>query len=209
MPQKTATRKYRSSVRQQQAGATRAAIANAARKLIFSKGYEAAKIDVIAREAGVAAQTVYAVFGSKQGILTELLEQDSFGPEYQDLIRQVHATSDPETKLRFPARIARQIHDAQSSTFDRFRGAGVVAPDLASLEKERECRRYEAQKGIVEFLQQTGRLRTGLTITAARDILWVLTGREVYRMLVRERGWTSQAYENWLAEMLVSSLLKK
>jgi AcrR family transcriptional regulator len=194
-------------MRQQQAGQTRLAIARAARKLIFSKGYEAATIDAIAREAGVAAQTVYAVFGSKRGILTELQDQDSFGPDYQELIRQVEATTDPEVKVRFPARFARQIHDAQSTTFDRFRGAGVVAPDLASLEKERECRRYEAQKHLIEFLHQAGRLRKGLTVERARDILWALTGRELYRMLVRERGWTSQAYETWLAETLAASLI--
>ncbi len=202
-------RKYRSTVRQQQAEATRAAIARAARKLIFSKGYEAAKMDAIAREAGVAAQTVYAVFGSKQAILAELLDQDSFGPDYQELIRQVQAATEPEIKVRFPARIARQIYDAQSSTFDRFRGAGVVAPDLAALENERECTRYEAQKQIIDFLQRAGRLRIGLTGTAARDILWTLTSRDIYRRFVRERGWTSQAYEDWLADMLVAALLEK
>ncbi len=209
MLKKTTPRKYHSSMRQQQAESTRAAIAAAARKLIFSKGYEAAKIDAIAREAGVAAQTVYAVFGSKQGILTELLDQDSFGPAYKDLIQQVHATNDPVAKLKFPARIARQIHDAQSTTFDRFRGAGVVAPDLAALEKEREYLRYDGQKVIILFLEQTGRLRAGLTVAAARDILWMYTSREVYRLLVRERGWTSQAYEDWVTEALAAALLKK
>lgn len=202
-------RKYHSAMRQQQADETRAAIARAARKLIFSKGYEAAKIDAIAREAGVAAQTVYAVFGSKQGILAELLDQDSFGPDYQELIRQVELTTDPAVKVRFPARFARQIYDAQSSTFDRFRGAGVVAPDLAALEKERECLRYEAQKHLVEFLKDSGRLRKNLTLATARDVLWTLTGRELYRMLVRERGWSSQAYETWLADTLAAALLEK
>ena len=202
-------RKYHSTVRQQQADQTRLAIAKAARKLIFSKGYEAATIDAIAREAGVAAQTVYAVFGSKRGILTELLDQDSFGPDYQELLRQVQATNDPEVKVRFPARFVRQIYDAQSTTFDRFRGAGVVAPDLASLEKDRECRRYEAQKHLIEFLHHAGRLRKDLTVDRARDVLWALTGRELYRMLVRERGWKSQDYETWLAETIATALIGK
>jgi AcrR family transcriptional regulator len=207
MPKKTA-RKYQSSVRKQQAEATRAAIVRAARKLIFSKGYEAAAIDTIARGAGVSAQTVYAVFGSKRAILAEILDQDSFGPDYQELRRQFHATSDPEEKLRFPARIARKIHDAQNATFDRFKGAGVVAPDLAALQSERECTRYEAQKAVIAFLQESGRLRPGLSETAARDILWALTSREVYRMLVVERRWTSQAYEDWLADILRAALLE-
>ena len=105
---KSSSRKYQSSVRRQQALATRHAIAAAARKLIFSRGYEAAKIEAIAREAGVATQTVYAVFGSKQGILAELLDQDSFGPDYQQLIRQVQETTNPEEKLQLEAALARR-----------------------------------------------------------------------------------------------------
>jgi hypothetical protein len=35
----------------------------------------------------------------------------------------------------------------------------------------------------------------------------MFTGRDVYRMLVRERGWSSQKYQDWLADTLVRSLL--
>jgi AcrR family transcriptional regulator len=205
--QKKAVRKYHSTMRQEQAQETRAAIVRAARKLIFSRGYEAARMDAIAREAGVAAQTVYAVFGSKRAILAAILDEDSFGPDYQELRRQYQLVTDPAEKVRFPAKIARRIYDAQSATLDRFKGAGVVAPDLAALQSERECLRYEAQKMVIAFLQESGRLRPSLTETAARDILWTLTGRETYRMLVVERGWSSQAYEDWLAEMLSAALL--
>ena len=47
-------------------------------------------------------------------------------------------TSDPESRLRLAAPNARQIHDTQSATFDLMRGAGVVAPELAKLEQQRE-----------------------------------------------------------------------
>ncbi len=50
-------------------------------------------------------------------------------------------------------------------------------------------------------------LAKGLTLQKARDILWTLTGRDMYRMLVIERGWTSDEYEKWLAQILVKSLL--
>jgi hypothetical protein len=43
--------------------------------------------------------------------------------------------------------------------------------------------------------------------TTARDIFWMLTGRDIYRMLVRERGWSSKKYQEWLADTLVRSLL--
>jgi len=46
-----------------------------------------------------------------------------------------------------------------------------------------------------------------LTLTKARDILWTLTGRDIYRMLVMDRGWSSDEYEKWLKEVLIKSLL--
>jgi prophage antirepressor-like protein len=35
----------------------------------------------------------------------------------------------------------------------------------------------------------------------------MLTGRDVYRMLVRERGWSAGKYQHWVADALVQSLL--
>lgn len=42
----------------------------------------------------------------------------------------------------------------------------------------------------------------------SRDILWAFTGRDLYRLLVIERGWTSDAYEQSLARTLEKVLLK-
>src|SRR6266849_5599556 len=135
---------------------------------------------------------VYAIFRSKTGILTELLDQSTFGDEYEEAVRQAMSASDPETRLRLAARIARQIHEPLSAAFDLLRGAGVVAPELAKLERQRERLRYERQERMIISLRDAGRLRPGLNHRTARDIFWMLTGRDVYRMLVRERGWSPQ-----------------
>ena len=47
----------------------------------------------------------------------------------------------------------------------------------------------------------------GLTLSQVHDILWTLTGRDIYRMLVVERGWTSDEYEMRLEQLLIKSLL--
>jgi hypothetical protein len=83
----------------------------------------------------------------------------------------------------------------------------VVAPELAKLEQQRECLRYERQEKMIVSLRDAERLRADLDNTAARDIFWMLTSRDIYRMLVRERGWSSQQYPDWLADTLVRSLL--
>jgi len=200
-------RPYKSLVRKRQAGDTRRRIVDAARQLLRSAGYDGMTIEAIAQRAEVSAQSVYAIFRSKTGILTELLDQSTFGDEYEEAVRQAMSASDPETRLRLAARIARQIHEPLSATFDLLRGAGVVAPELAKLEQQREGLRYERQERMIISLRDAGRLREGLNCATSRDIFWMLTGRDVYRMLVRERRWPPQKYQDWLADTLVRCLL--
>ncbi len=200
-------RPYKSLVRQRQAGDTRQRIVDAARQLLQSAGYDGMTIEAIAQRAEVSAQSVYAVFRSKTGILTELLDQSTFGNEYEEAVRQALSARDPETRLRLAAGIARQIHEPLSAAFDLLRGAGVIAPDLARLEQQREDLRYERQERMIISLRDEGRLREGLNFATARDIFWMLTGRDVYRMLVRERRWPPQKYQDWLADTLVRCLL--
>lgn len=199
---------YKSPVRERQAADTHRRIVEATRQLLEKEGYAGMTIEAIARMAEVSAPSVYAIFKSKTGILTELLDQSTFGPEYEEAVRRALSAKDPERRLRLAAPIARQIHDAQSATFDLLRGAGVVAPELAKLEQQRECLRYERQERMIISLQDAGSLRLNLDYTTARDIFWMLTGRDIYRMFVRERGWSSQKYQDWLADTLVRSLLR-
>ncbi len=206
---KSARRAYKSLTRQRQAHETRGRIVEATRQLLAAEGYAGMTVEAVARRAEVSVQTVYAVFGSKTGILAELLNQTTFGADYENTVRQILEEKDPEQRLRGAARIARQIHDAQRAGFELLRGAGVVAPELARLEQERERIRYEREEAMILSLREAKRLRPGLSYRAARDILWTLTGSDVYRMLVRERAWSSQKYQDWLADTLVRSLLSQ
>lgn len=164
-------------------------------------------VEAIAERAEVSAQSVYAIFKSKAGILRELLDQVAFGPNYENAVRRALSESDPVVRLRLAAPIARGIHESQSATLDLLRGAGVVAPELAKLDREKECQRYERQEGTIALLRDSGKLRAGLDYTTARDIFWTLTGRDLYRMLVHERGWSPEKYQDWLADTLVHLLV--
>jgi hypothetical protein len=53
------------------------------------------------------------------------------------------------------------------------------------------------RRGIQAIEVQTG-LRAGLSLDEAVDIFDALAGTDVYRALVRERGWTPDHYELWL-----------
>ncbi|HEU5233025.1 MAG TPA: TetR/AcrR family transcriptional regulator [Terriglobales bacterium] len=203
----TGKRSYKSLLRERQADDTRSRIVEATRKLLEREGYAGMTIEAVARAAQVSAPTVYAIFKSKTGILIALLDQSMFGQDYEEMVRQALSAKDPEERLRLAAGVARQIRATQSASFDLLRGAGVVAPELAKLEQQRERLRYDGEKSMITSLRDSGELRAGLTFQTARDIFWMLTGGDVYRMLVSERGWSPQKYQDWLADTLVDSLL--
>lgn len=203
-PQK---RVYESPARQQQAEETRRRIAEAAKKLLEETGYTGMTIPTVAKAAGVAVPTVYAVFGSKKGIVSELLDQARFGDAYQALITEARKVTDPMRLLEFPPRFARRIYEAEIPVENLLHGAGMVAPELAAVEDERNCQRYDSQAMVIDALERAKLLRQGLTRDAARAVLWTLTSREIFRMLVRERGWSGDEYEAWLRGVIRKELV--
>lgn len=200
-------RVYESPARQRQADETRKRIADAARRLLEETGYAGMTIPAVAKAAGVAVPTVYAIFGSKKGIVSELLDAARFGEGFQALIAEARKVTDPMLLLEFPPRFARRIYEAEIPVENLLHGAGMVAPELAAVEDERNCQRYDSQLMVIDALERAKLLRPGLSRDVARAVLWTMTSREVFRMLVRERGWTGDEYEAWLRETLRRELV--
>lgn len=201
-------RRYSSPLREKKAGQTRNNIANAAEHLLVANGYSGMTVEAIAREAGVATQTVYAVFGSKRGIMTELLDRVIFVDRFHDLHERSINSADTQEGLRLTVSLVRQVYESEGAVYALLRGAGVLDPELARIECDREARRRDLQKQHVELLLTGKNLKPGLTMSEAQDIFWCLTSRDVYRMMVQERGWTGEAYENWMFGLLFAALLQ-
>ncbi len=200
-------RVYNSKTRDIQASQTRSSILKAAKKLFQNKGFDRVTIGMLAKEAGVSMPTIYAVFKSKRGVLQSLIDEALPAEQFTELVDGSMQEKSPQKRLSITAKLSRQIYDAERGLTDILRGASVVAPEFKELEQEREQRRYERQGEYVKKLMQDKALAKGLTLQKARDILWSLTARDIYRMLVIERAWTSDEYEKWLGKVLVESLL--
>lgn len=196
-------RAYSSEVREAQAEKTRSRILKAAKKLFLSLGFDSVTITKIAEAADVAAPTIYAIFKSKRGVLQALIDEALPEAQFLLLVERSMSEKTPKKRLQACAEMARQIYDAERGLMDLFREASVVASEFRELEEERENRRYDHQQEYVKSLP----LSKHLTLTQARDILWSLTGRDLYRLLVLERGWSSDAYEKWLGDTLINALL--
>ena len=150
----------------------------------------------------------YGMVTDAMQVLAELVDRAAFGPAYQALVGEVKELAEPVARLRLAARIARQVYDSERLEFDLLRKAGVVIPELAAIEHEKECGRYEGQASTITLLVQSGQLQPGLDEKEARDIFWTLTARDIYRMLVIERKWSSARYEKWLSDAIVSALVR-
>ncbi|MEI3477776.1 MAG: hypothetical protein V8Q84_00135 [Bilophila sp.] len=109
--------------------------------------------------------------------------------------------------LKLTAQLVLQVHESQSPVYDLLRGAGMLTPELARIQHDQRCRHRDDQEKHVRFLLRERRLKENITISMALDVFWCLTSRDVYQMLVPERGWSGETYTHWLYEMLVSSLL--
>lgn len=201
-------RVYNSEMRQAQAGQTRSRILDAAKLLFQSKGFEGVTIEQMAQAADVSAPTIYSLFQSKRGVLRALMDNALPVDQFEALVAAAKQEKSAKAHLAISAKIARQIYDAERAQMDIFRGAAILAPEFKEFEKERELRRYKRQEESVKMIVQEGALLKGLTLSKARDILWALTGRDMYRMFVVEQGWTSEEYETWLAQLLVKTLIE-
>jgi AcrR family transcriptional regulator len=201
------TRIYTSETRDAKALKTRLQILKAAKRLFQTKGFDRVTIEMLAKTAGVSMPTIYAVFKSKRGVLQSLIDDALPTQQFTALVDDSMSEQSPRKRLYITASLSRQIYDAEKGLMDILRGASVLDSEFKELEQEREQRRYERQGEYVKKLMQDKALVKGLTIQKARDILWSLTGRDMYRLLVIERAWSSDEYEKWLGEVLIESLL--
>jgi AcrR family transcriptional regulator len=201
-------RTYQSPTRAARAQQTRRAILDSARRLFADRGYAATTMPAIAVEAAVAVQTVYAVFGRKRNILFALLDQM---PVDADLaghqVRLAAASGDPRTQLREVVGLSARMFGGTSDVTELARTIGGADQDLADLWREGEQRRYDAQSGLVADWHARGLLRPELDASSGTDILWALSGPDTFRLMVRERGWATEDYRDWLAAVLERELL--
>ena len=196
-----------SAQRSEAAEATQARVLDAAKRLFSARGIDAVTIAEIAAAAEVAGSTVYALFASKAGILRALMEAVMFGAPFRSAQELLAGVADPVRRIALSASVARAIYESESRELALLRGASSFSPDLRQLEGDFEQLRLEMQGERIELLFARSMARAGLELAEARRILWMLTSRDVYRMLVEDGGWSPDQYQTWLARTLVEALV--
>ena len=194
------------TLRAERAEVTRRRIVAAARGLFARDGYGATTLRGIATEAGVAVQTVYAVYGSKAGILAALLDSAVRQPEAESAYRDAMTQRSAKRRLGLFARSIRLRWELAGDVVAIHRDASTADP---SLRPEVEAVGRTRRNGITALARSLEiRLKPGIDVAQAAAILDALTLPEVYAELVDVQGWTPDQFEAWLADSLGQQLLR-
>lgn len=201
-------RAYDSPRRREQAQATRRVVIDAARALFVERGYVATTMDAIAGRATVSPETVYAVFGTKRALLSELVDVSIAGDENaapilkQGWVQEMRDDPDPRRRLAILVRNGLAILERRAPVDEVVRGAAAADPDIAALWQRGKAQRYAGQRELLRVVVGKADLRAGIDLETAADVLFAIGSPEIYRLLVVDRGWSGSRFERWYGETL-------
>ena len=175
-----------------------------------ARGYEGARIEDIASEAGVAVPTVYKVFANKRNLLRASVEAAIRGGEAGEVERQAwfrEQLEEPtaEGQLRLIARNARRMYDRAGQLLEVVRAAAASDTDIETLWRGINEERLARASTSASRLASKAKLRT--TVGEAARTLWVLSVPELYVLQIHTGGLNPDDYERWLGDLLVAALL--
>lgn len=206
-------RRYDSTRRQQQARLTRRRILDGAGELFTSRGYAGTTIAEIATVAGVGQQTVYSAFGTKRAILKELVDVRIAGDDEpvatmeRPFVQRITDEPDGRRKLEIFAGHLREVHERTVDVLVALRAAADSDPEVAELWETLKQQRHFGQTVFARHLADAGVLRPDLDPAKAADVIDTLMDHELYRCLVRDQGWSGEAWQRWYADLLAGALL--
>lgn len=203
-------RRYDASGRRAQARANRQRILRVATRLFGAHGYAGTSIAEIAAEAGVSTPTVFAAFKSKVNLLKEAVdvaiagESEDVALNDESVMRRVREAPTAAEALR---RYADAIADVAHRAFPIYAVAHAAAdadPQIAELVADLDRQRLTGA-GYVATTIAAKRGDADLSrIGYLRDTIWTFNSPLLYGLLVHQRGWTVEAYRDWVATALTA-----
>ncbi len=203
-------RAYTSALRTEQAARTRRLIVEAAAELFVSAGYARTTIKEIALHAGVAPDTVYAIFGTKVRVLTAVLDLRLAPGGEENILetdqpRAMRDEPDQCRQLRMFAWDIAAISARIRPIFEVLRTAAAVEPEVEEVFAEMEQHRLAHMRQVAAWLARRGPLM--VSRNRAGEIIWTLTSPDVGRMLCDVQGWSQAEHATWLEGTLACALL--
>lgn len=203
----------KSTKRRDKAASTRRRLLQAAHREFLAKGFHGATMAAIAREAGVAGQTVYFVFHTKAELLSAVIDAAVMGedppttPQDTDWWAALHTAPSAEEILRQFVRGAGELLARAARISEVLRAAALTDPEVRVIFDRHDHLQVTGYRRVIDLASSKGPLRAGLTPETATDVLLTLCGDSTYAQLTTERGWPHEQAINWLADATPRLLL--
>jgi TetR/AcrR family transcriptional regulator, regulator of autoinduction and epiphytic fitness len=112
------------------------------------------------------------------------------------------AAGDPRRQLRERLAFTVRFYAAGADLIHIARTVSGVEPDLREMWNEGQGRRHKAATALVQEWETAGVLAPGLTAQDASDLLWALSGPDVFRLIITDRHWSKRRFMERVAGML-------
>jgi AcrR family transcriptional regulator len=159
----------------------------------------------VAGSAGVAVETVYAIFGSKADLFLAVLDVGVVGDDLPIPLAEraefaALGRGNRAQRARAAARLVRGINQRTYGIQKALREAAASDAELSKrLREADERRRINVEDGA--------RLVAARPVSRTeRDGLWAVLSGEVFELLTERSGWSAARYERWLADTIVRLL---
>ena len=165
---------YQLKRRAQSVAQTRQRCIEAARRVIAERGLHRLTLSEVARTAGVSRPTVYQQFGSKLSLIDAVTRDLDQRGGYAQLVGAL-TIEDPVESLFASIRAGYGVYATDPELFRQLYGVAAGDPDVAQLMAMREVGRHNFVSQLVARLDESSRLRPGITHEDATAILLALT----------------------------------
>lgn len=189
---------------------TQRRVVEAAGRLFLTKGYVGTTMAEIAREAGVALQSVYSAGQSKADLLHLVADVAVAGDDQEVMLLDrptytaVAREPDPRRQVEMIAALVAATMERLAPVWVAYREAAAVDPKAASDLVAAHGRRHETFAGLIGMLPEH-RLRR--TLEEATDSAWAIGSIDVFLLLRSIQGWDAPRYAEWIRQTLVDQLL--
>jgi hypothetical protein len=122
-------------------------------------------------------------------------------------VRRLAALTDASAVLDGYAEMLGGIQVRVAPVYLLAREAAAADPAAAPMLEQMNSERLAGMSAMAAQLVRLGHLRTGLTRSEVRDILWTFNSSEIYELLVLRRGWKVRKYVQFLQHNLKAALL--
>jgi AcrR family transcriptional regulator len=208
-------RPYRSTLRAEQARATRRRIVDAAHDLFLEQGYARTTIDSIAARAEVSRKTVFTSVGGKVMALKLAWDWALAGDDEpvaiadRPAVQLIREQREPVAVVTAWAQLQGTIAIRLAPLYEVVVIASDGDAEAAELRAANERNRMDGARWIAEHLDSIDGLRPGLDVERATGIAAVLMDPVPAGRLVHDAGWSVEEYCDYVARVARASLLNE